>query len=105
MDGIGIDKSLIKIALDCHIERSLIEFLKSQNFEIIYIAPPSTPDNVWVESAYLLGANVFISRDLDIGIILDKNEYADCFWIESPAHFKSNKLNKHILNKINNLKI
>ena len=50
---------MIKIALDCHINRTLVDFLKEHSFEIVYVAPHGTPDNIWVENAYLAGANVF----------------------------------------------
>ncbi len=72
----------IKLALDGPISRKAAQQLRSQGFEVVFHARHEA-DEVWVPAALNKGANVFVSSDLDIPNLLDKED-TNAIWIDMP---------------------
>lgn len=79
--GIHIFKQGTKVAFDENIGNPTIGKYARSGCIVVYVAPHGAEDEVWVEEAWTRGAEVIISRDLDIGNIIDKENY-DMKWVE-----------------------
>lgn len=76
------------LAVDNQISLRVVEKLKIHYKVVIWAG--NDPDEVWLEKALDLGADVFISPDLDIPNILEKiAPYAT--WIDVPQHLSKEK--------------
>ena len=89
-----------KIAVDTQISRKIIKSLISKGYDIVLVAPPKEVDEVWVDSALLLGANCIVSPDLDIPLLLDRWGVDDVLWIDVPRHLKSDKLERYLIRRL-----
>lgn len=87
------------LAIDNQISKRVTDKL-SIYFKVVMWAGDK-PDEIWVEEALDLGANIFISPDLDIPNMLEKLE-SDAIWIDVPQGMPSNEqyiyLNKILKN-------
>lgn len=69
-----------RLACDVNIANKVVGMYARAGCIIVYVAKENEPDEVWVEKAYRLGAQVIIGQDADLGILIDKNNYDGMRW-------------------------
>lgn len=95
----------MKIAVDTQISLSTVDWLNENNFEVVFKAQNES-DEEWIEKALDLGANVFISPDLDIPNYLDKYyPNAGYKWIDVKQGLKKEKQIKYLTKRLKGLAI
>jgi hypothetical protein len=93
---------VIKIACDNQISKRTVDKLEIR-FEVVLRAD-NEPDELWIEKAIDLGANVFISPDIDVPLILDKNyPDLDYHWIDVKQGLASKDQYAYLLSKIKDI--
>ncbi len=93
---------MIKIALDNQVSKDVVKRLSSYYDVVVWAADRSDED--WVDEAMTLGAQYFISPDLDVPNLLDRYGYDDVFWIDLPQNLKFDSQFDFIRKKIKGLK-
>lgn len=63
-------KEMLVLAVDTQISHKTVREL-SRHYEVVVVAGQSFSDEDWVEDALSMGANVFVSPDIDIPNLLD----------------------------------
>jgi hypothetical protein len=71
-----------RLAFDENIGDKVIGSYARSGCVIVYVAPKGSRDEDWVEEAHARGAQVVLSWDLDIGNIIDRNQYDGVQWRE-----------------------
>ena len=71
-----------RLAFDENISNRVIGEYARSGCIIVYVSPKGTSDDVWVAEAYSRGAEVILSWDLDVGNIIDKENYSGVQWRE-----------------------
>lgn len=90
--------SKIKIAVDNQVSFRTIDEL-NVDFDVVFNATDE-PDDQWIEQALDLGAQVFVSPDLDIPNYLADNGYDWVSWIDLPQNLNGVQGRKHQLKHI-----
>lgn len=91
----------MKLAIDNQISLSVVEGLKRTHEVVMWSGDKQ--DEVWIEDALDLGAEVFISPDLDVPNYLDRIN-SDAHWIDVPQNLPRNKQLNFIISKLNGLR-
>jgi riboflavin biosynthesis pyrimidine reductase len=86
----------LKIAVDNQISKDIVKRLIKKGYNIVLRAQDE-PDEQWVEAALDLGANVIVSPDVDIPILLDRLGADDVRWIDVPRYKKKENLEKYLI--------
>lgn len=95
---------MIKIAVDNQISHKVVQQLKDKNFDVVIWAGDKS-DEEWVYTALGLGANVFVSPDVDIPILLDTILPEErIHWINIPQGLKSKNQLKFIIRRLKIIK-
>lgn len=68
-----------RLAFDENIADRTIGAYARSGCIVVYVSPHGTADEVWMEEAWARGAEVCISKDADIGNIIQKENY-DMRW-------------------------
>jgi hypothetical protein len=89
---------MILVAVDTQVSKSA-QYTISNKFKVVFRAPHGMTDDAWIEKALDLGANVFVSPDLDIPLYLDTLG-VDYKWIDLPQSMKSSKQANYILKRL-----
>ena len=71
----------MKIAFDVAVSKKTINFLKRKGFDIVYQAGHKESDLLWFNRALALGADVFISGDSDIGVLVAEHYDKKIKWL------------------------
>lgn len=71
-----------RLAFDENIGDKTIGQYARSGCVIVYVAPKGAADEDWVAEAYSRGAQFALSWDLDVGNIIDRNEYSGIEWRE-----------------------
>ncbi len=89
---------MLKIACDNQVPDRFIPKLRRHGYDVVFLAEDQA-DEDWVNEALCLGAEIFVSPDLDIPNLLEKT---DAVWID----YKSDKGNvlEHLLLQLWNAK-
>lgn len=85
------------LAIDNQISKTVVDQL-SQHYEIALWAG-DMQDEEWVDEALVMGANVFISPDLDIPNLLERLD-PTVFWIDVPQSLPKAKQFQYLMDKI-----
>jgi hypothetical protein len=91
----------MKIACDVNVSNRSIKFLKQAGFEIVYKAGAGQPDKKWFAAALERGADVFISGDLDIAFLVEKQYDKRIKWLNFPnMPYNEGHANKWLLERL-----
>lgn len=93
----------MKIACDVQVSHRTIKYLRSQGFDIVVIANPSESDIDWFRRGLALDAVVFVSNDLDLATLVEKEHDRRLFWVRFPS-LPYSKANEWLLNRLNKTK-
>lgn len=93
----------MKIACDVGVSNKTIEFLKKEGFDVVYKADHNTPDEIWFYEALDLGADVFVSSDIDIAILVDREYECNLSWVDV-QNKPYKEANGFLLKRLNKLK-
>lgn len=74
----------MKIACDVGVSNRSIKFLKNKGFDIVFKASAGQPDKEWFDQALEVGADVFVSADLDIARLVEKEYDRRLKWLNFP---------------------
>jgi hypothetical protein len=91
----------MKLAIDNQISKYVVQRLK-QHYEVVRTAG-NDPDEIWLNDALDLGADVFISPDLDVPNFLDKAKADDAVWIDVPQKLSIEKQFTFLMKKLKGL--
>lgn len=95
---------MLKIAVDNQISYNAIYGLKNRKFDVVLWAGDMS-DEDWVDKAIGLGANVFVSPDVDIPILLDRMLPDEkIHWIDIPQGLKSKDQLRYLLTQLKTIK-
>ena len=89
---------MLVIAVDNQISLRVVEKLKRKYKVVVWAG--NKPDDVWIEEALDLGANIFISPDLDVPNYLDKLNANWTKWIDVPQKMTKEKQYEFLLKKL-----
>lgn len=95
------EQIFFKLALDNQVSKKTIEKLKT-HYEVVFTSG-DLADEIWIEEALALGANVFVSPDLDIPNYLDRFNVDNVYWIDLKQKLKSDKQFRYLRSKLCNL--
>lgn len=93
----------MKIAVDVSFPIGKSKDMAKYGYQVVTQARHAEPDEDWVCRALAQGAEVFISQDLDIPVILERLEVYDTVWMSVPQGLAGFKAVKHIINKLRRL--
>lgn len=75
----------MKIACDVCVSNRSIKYLQEQGFEIVAKAGHGEPDAIWFARALEMGAIIFISADLDLATLVERQYDKKLFWLNFPS--------------------
>jgi len=90
----------VKIAVDNQVSKQAVRQL-SKHHEVVLVANDSQ-DEVWVDHALDLGAEVFVSPDLDIPNYLDRVQ-SDAAWVDLPQGLRTEDQFSFLMKQIERL--
>ena len=91
----------MKIACDVNVSGRSIKFLQSHGYEVVYRAGAGQPDRKWFAAALERGAEVFISGDLDIAFLVEKEYDKRIKWLNFPnMPYDNGSANQWLLNRL-----
>ncbi len=90
--------SQFRLALDNQLSKPTMARLEKLGVTVVLRAQDED-DEDWIEYALHLGANVFVSPDLDIPNYLDRRN-SDAIWIDVPQYMREHRQAEHIISEL-----
>lgn len=92
----------MKIACDVNVSNRSIRFLQREGFEVVFKAGAGQPDVEWFAQALEKGADVFISGDLDIAFLVEKQYDLRLKWLNFPnMPYNEGTANNYLRDRLN----
>lgn len=95
----------MKIACDTNVSNKTIKFLQQKGFEVVFKAGSGQPDKEWFFQALFVGADVFVSGDSDLALLVEQQYNQKLRWVNFPnLPYKDGHANAYLLNRLTAIK-